>query len=57
MYRTSIWPKKAFVEATPISVPQCIGRTNFESLAIELSITFTTEHVFMPFLLHKSNAA
>ena len=56
MYNINIWPKKAFVEATPISVPQCIGRTNLESLAIELSITLTTPQVFIPFLLHKSNS-
>ena len=57
MYKTINCPKKAFVEATPISGPQCIGKTNFESLAIELSTTFTTEHVFILFLLHKSKAA
>ena len=47
----------AFVDATTISVPQWIGKTNSESLAIELSITFTTAHVFISFFLHKSNAA
>ena len=34
-----------------------IGKTKFESLAIELSITFTTVQVFILFLLHKSKAA
>ena len=33
------------------------GDTNLDSLAIELSTTFTIEHVFILFLLHKSNAA
>ena len=45
IYKINICPRKALVEATPISVPQCIGNTNSESLAIELSTTFTTAHV------------
>ncbi len=57
IYKTSIWPRKALVEATPISGPQWIGKTKLESLAIELSITFTTAQVFILFLLHKSKAA
>ena len=45
------------VEATPISGPAWIGKTKSEDLAIELSTTFTIEHVFTAFFLHKSNAA
>ena len=56
-YNTSIWPKKAFVEATPISGPQWIGKTKSASLAIELSTTFTIAHVLTSFFLHKSSAA
>ena len=56
-YKTNIWPKKALVEATPTSCPQCIGNTNCASLAIELSTTFTTAQVFILCLLHKSKAA
>ena len=48
---------KAFVEATPISGPACIGKTQSEFLAIELSTTLTIEQVFTPFFLHKSKAA
>ena len=36
----------AFVEATPISGPAFMGRTNSDSLAMELSTTFTIEIVF-----------
>ena len=57
MYNTSICPKKAFVEATPISGPQWVGNTKFASRAIELSITLTIAHVFILFFLHKSKAA
>ena len=57
MYKINICPRKALVEATPISVPQCIGNTNSESLAIELSTTFTTAHVLTPLCLHRSKAA
>ena len=32
-------------------------KTKSESLAIELSTTLTTEHVFTLFFLHKSKAA
>ena len=37
----------AFVEATPISGPALIGKTNSDSLAIELSTTFTIEIVLL----------
>ena len=56
-YKTNICPKNAFVEATPTSGPQCIGKTKSASLAIELSTTFTIAHVLTLFLLHKSKAA
>ena len=45
------------VEATPISGPAWIGKTKSEDLAIELSTTFTMEHVLTLFFLHKSRAA
>ena len=48
---------KAFVDATPISGPACIGKTKSDDLAIELSTTFTIEQVFILFFLHKSRAA
>ena len=57
MYKINICPRKALVEATPISVPQCIGNTNSESLAIELSTTLTTAHVLTPLCLQRSKAA
>ena len=57
IYKIRICPKNALVEATPISGPQCIGKTKLESLAIELSITLTTAHVFILFFLQRSKAA
>ena len=57
MYKTINWPKKAFVEATPISGPAWIGKTQSEFLAIVLSITFTIEQVLALFFLHISSAA
>ena len=57
MYKTISWPRNAFVDATPISGPACIGRTQSEFLAIVLSITLITEHVLTLFFLHISKAA
>ena len=45
------------MDATPISGPAFIGRTQSELRAIELSITFTTEQVFTLFFLQIPKAA
>ena len=55
--RTNNCPKNAFVDATPISGPAWIGKTQSEFLAIVLSTTFTIEHVFTLFFLQISKAA
>ena len=57
MYKTINCPKKAFVEATPISAPACMGKTQSEFLAIVLSTTFTIEQVLTLFFLQISKAA
>ena len=57
IYKTINCPKKAFVEATPISGPAWIGKTQSEFLAIVLSTTFTIEQVLTLFFLHISKAA
>ena len=39
--KTTSWQVKAFVDATPISGPACVGKTTSASLAIALSGTLT----------------
>ena len=57
MYKTINWPKNALVEATPISGPAWIGKTQSEFLAIVLSTTLTIEQVLTLFFLQISKAA
>src|SRR3989338_9188106 len=56
-YKTTNWVVNAFVEATPISGPAYVYKTESDSRSIELPFTFTIDKTFALFLFASLIAA